>query len=122
MFALLANSNVMYPSGMYTSVFRIPHLLTQHVSIQTNEPGHGLIKLNGFIEMEDEFCFWPINNNNWDCQFNSKIQNVLKKYRCSMRAFMYDADKDEATVMIDMPLKTLNIKLKKYGCQRDLAR
>lgn len=95
-----------YPLGTYyAEVSTMPFMPTQKIEILIEKERPAKIFLSGLVNVDDDFTYgYESENGVWWSKFNSKIENVLTKFRCVLKDFHYDDKNDCAVINIVVPV------------------
>ena len=100
---LISFATLTPPSGTYYAKIHTFLPRSQEIEVVTRRPWHASIRLRGIVNLDDEFTF-DRNDGRWTAHFSPRMEAMLKKYRCHMKGFEYNASRDEASITLRLPV------------------
>ena len=105
--AFCAQDAPLRPRGSYSAVVRTALFAgtAQKITIRVQSEGSAHIALRGLVDHDSEFAYgYEQEGRRWWSSFSAPLEDVLKKWRCTLESFSYDARADAAVVHIRVPL------------------
>lgn len=99
---LASTAGLPSPSGAYHARVRTVITQPQDITVVTTRPWRARLELRGPVHFDGEFTFEHVRGE-WRAQFSPAMERLLRRYRCHMERFEYDATRDEAFVTIHLP-------------------